>query len=152
MLKTGVSRVITLVFLFLPRCSFPTQYSISIILRMRYGESLAKSMTKLEKLDFIHKKVQLDLEFLQTFIENNVIQNFLRFKVANRHLSLLHAYDICQKTLLNEEISNKYKLVRTLAFNLKSLKNDLKRVFSNIDFAHGTTVFLTSKNKSILKV
>ena len=84
--------------------------------------------------------------------KNNIIPNFLRFKVANRHLSLSHAYDIYQKILLNEEISNKYKLVRTLAFNLKSLKNDLKRVFSNIDFVHGTTVFLTSKNKSILKV
>ena len=53
--------------------------------------------------------------------------------------------------MLNEEISNKHKLVRTLAFNLTSLKNDLKCVLNIIDFVHITTVFLTSNNKNILK-
>ena len=49
-------RVISLVFLFLVRCRFPTQFSIISILRKRYGENLVKSVRKLEKLDFKHKK------------------------------------------------------------------------------------------------
>ena len=70
----------------------------------------------------------------------------------NRHLPSSHAYNICQKRLLNEEISNKNKLVWTLEFNLTSLKNDLKCVLNIIDFVHTTTVFLTSNKKNILKV
>ena len=77
---------------------------------------------------------------------------FLRFKLANRQLSSSHAHNICQKKLLKEEISNKHKLVRTLAFNLTSLKNDLKCVLNIIDFVHITTVLLTSNYKNILKV
>ena len=145
-------RVIALVFLFLVRCRFPTQFSIINILRKRYGENLVKSVRKLEKLDFKHKKAQLDLEFLQTCKKNNVIPKFLRFKSASRQLSSSRAYKICQKRLLNEEISNKHKTVRTLAFSLTSLKNELKYVLNIIDFVHITTVFLTSNNKNILKV
>ena len=47
----------------------------------------------------------------------------------------------------------KYKLVRNLAFNLTSLKNNnLKCVLNIIDFVNISTVFLTSNNKNILKV
>ena len=138
MLKTRVLRVITLVFLFLVKCKFPTQFSIISILRKRYGENLVKSVRKLEKLDLKHKKAQVDLEFLQS-CKKNVIPKFLRSKLANRHLSSSHVYNICQKRLLNEEISNKHKLVRRLAFNLTSLKNGLKCVLNIIDFVHTTT-------------
>ena len=130
MLKTGVLRVITLGLLLLVRCRFPAQFLIIGILRKRYGENLVKSVRKLKKLDFKHKKAQLNLEFLQTCKKNNVIPKFLRFKLANRQLSTSHAYNICQKRLLNEEISNKHKLVGTLAFNLTSPKNDLKCVLN----------------------
>ena len=133
-------------------CRFPTHSSIISILRKRYGENLVKSVRTLEKFDFKHKKTQLDLEFLETCKKNNVIPKFLRLKLANRQLSSSHAYNISQKRLLKEGISNKHKLVRTLAFNLASLKNNLKCVLNIIDFVHITTVFLTSNNKNILKV
>ena len=101
----GVLHIITLVFLFLGRCRFPTQFSIIGILRKRYGENVVKSIRKMKKLDFRDKKAQLDLEFLRTYKENNIIPKFLKFKLANRQLSALHAYNIYQKGLLNEEIS-----------------------------------------------
>ena len=100
---------------------------------------MVKLVRKLDKLDFKHKKAQVDLQFLQ-------------IKLANRQLLSSHAYNICQKRLLNEEISNKHKTVRTLAFSLTSLKNELKCVLNIIDFVHITMVFLTSNNKNILKV
>ena len=113
---------------------------------------MVKSIRKLEKLDFKHEKAQVDLEFLKTCKKNNVIPKILRFKLANRQLSSSPAYNICQKRLLNEEIFSKHKLVRSLAFNIKSLKNDLKCVLNIIDFVHLATVFLSSNNKNILKV
>ena len=103
---------------------------------------MVKSVRKLGELDFKYKKAQLDLEFLQTCKKNNVISIFLRFKLANN----------LSKQILNEEISNKRKLVRALAFELTSLENYLKCVLNIIDFVHITTVFLTSNNKNILKV
>ena len=139
-------------FLLLVRRRFPTQLSIISILPKRYGERLVKPVRKLEKLDFKYKKAQFNLEFLQTFKKDNVIPKFLRFELANRHLSSSHAYNICQKRLLNEEISNKHTTVPTLAFNLISLKNELKCVLNIMNFVHITTVFLTSNNKNILKV
>ena len=115
-------------------------------------KDMVKSVRKLEKLDLKYKKTQLDLEFMQTCKKNNVILKFLRFELANRQLSSSHAYNICQKRLLNEEISNKHKTDRTLAFSLISLKNELKYVLNIIDFVHITTVFLSSNNQNILKV
>ena len=49
--------------------------------------------------------------------------------------------------MLNEEISNQQKLV---AFDLTSLKNDVKFVLHIIYFVNIITVFLTSNNKNIL--
>ena len=143
--------VITLVFLFLARCRFPTQFSIISILQTRYGENLVKCVRKLENLDSKHNKAQLDLEFLQTCKKNNAIPKFLIFWLANRQLQSSHTYNTCKKRLLNEELSNKHKLVWTLAFDLTSLKNNLKFVLHIVDFVNITTVFLTSNNKNILK-
>ena len=69
----------------------------------------------------------------------------MRFKLANRQFSLSHAYNICQKRLLNKEISNNHNLARTLAFNLRHLKSDLKCVSNIIDFVHLITVLKVRK-------
>ena len=119
-------------FLFLVRCRFLTQFSISSILRKSFGENLVKSVRKLGKLDFKHKKVQLDLEVLQACKKINVIPKFLRFKLAKRQLSSSHDYNVCQKILLNEEISNKHKLVRVLAFSISEKR--LKMCFEYYRF------------------
>ena len=79
MLNAKVLHIITLVFLFLVTCRFPTGFSIISLLRKKYGEDLVKSVIKLEKLDFKHSKAQMDLEFLQTWKKKNVITRFFRF-------------------------------------------------------------------------
>ena len=145
-------RVITLVFLFLVRCRFPAQLSIINVLRKRYGDTVVKQVRKLEKLDFKYKKASLDLQFLQTCKRQNVIPNFLNFKVANRRLLTSNAYNICQKKLLNQEISNKRNIVRNLYLKLVHLKDSLKYDLNFIDFIHITTVFLGSNDRNISKI
>ena len=81
----------------------------------------------------------------------NVIPDFLKFKLANRRLLTSNAY-ICQKKLLYQEISNKYKLVRNLNLELVRLKDSLRYDLNFIDFIHITTVFLASNNKIISKI
>ena len=145
-------RIVALVFLFLVRCRFPAKKSIIDILWKRYSENLVKNVRKLEKLDFKHKKATLDLDFLHSCKKQNVIPKFLKFKVANRQLLTSNAYNICQKKLRNQEISNKHKVVRSLNLKLVCLKDSIKYVMNFIDFVHITTVFLASNNRSILKI
>ena len=56
-----------------------------------------KRLEKLEKLDFKYKKASLDLQFLQMWKSQNVILNFLKFKLANTLLLTSNAYNNCQK-------------------------------------------------------
>ena len=145
-------RVIALVFMFVARTRFPVKHSIVNILRKRYGKILVKNVRKFEKYDFKYKKAILDLDFLLTCKEKNIIPKFLRFKVPNRQLQFSNTYNICVKRLLNQEISNKRKLVRTAKQNLTSMKDVLHREMCFIDFVHVTTIFLVSKDKAISKI
>ena len=97
----GMIRVIMSVFLFLVRCRFPAQLSIINVLRKQYGDPVVKLVRKLEKLDFKCKQTLWDLQFLQMCKSQNVILNFLKFKLANRQLLTSNAYNICQKKLLD---------------------------------------------------
>ena len=134
-------RVIALVFMFAARTRFPVKHSIVNVLRKRYGKILVKNVRKFEKYDFKYKKAILDLDFLLTCNEKNIIPKFLRFKVANRQLQFSNTYNICLKRLLNQEISNKRKLIRNAKQNLTSMKDVLHREMCFIDFVHVTTIF-----------
>ena len=90
--------------------------------------------------------------FLYSWKKQNVIPKFLKFKVTNRQLLTSNAYNNCQKKLLNQEISNKQKVVRSLNLKLVCLKDSIKYVMNFIDFVHITTVFLASNNRNISKI
>ena len=89
-------RVIALVFIFNARLRFPSGLSIVEVLRNRYGTDLVRNVRKLEKIDYKYRKLQLDLDFLQTCQHSNVIPKFLRFRMANRNLRSSSAYNTCQ--------------------------------------------------------
>ena len=50
----------------------------------------------------------------------------MQFKSANRKFVNFHAYNICRRRLLNEEIFNKLERVRTLEFEMTSSRNGLE--------------------------
>ena len=58
--------VIVLLFIFIARLRFPSGLSIVEVLCNRYGTDLVKNVRKLEKIDWKYRKLQLDLDFLQT--------------------------------------------------------------------------------------
>ena len=78
--------VIALVLMFVARTKFPVRHSIVNVLWKCYGKILIKNVRKFEKYDIKYKKVILDLDFLLTCKEKNIIQKLLMFKVANRWL------------------------------------------------------------------
>ena len=134
-------RIITYVFLFLGRLRLPAQDSIIKILRRRYGDCLVKKVRKLEKFDFKYRNALLDLEFLQSCKKEKLIPKFLQLKVTNKRLESSEAYLSCQSRLLNQEISIKYKAIRTL-YNKMSF----------IDYVHVVTKFLVLNDKNISKI
>ena len=75
------------VFLFLARVRFPKSKSIAEVIRSRYSENTVKRIRKLEKLDYRLRKAELDLLFLCKCDDNNVIPNFLNFRLANSEIS-----------------------------------------------------------------
>ena len=147
-------RIATLVFLFIARIRFPAQVSYSLIgvLRKRYGRDLVKEVRTLEKLDFKHKKAILDLDFLISCRKNSVFPKFLQFKVSNKQLRASRAYISCQKRLLNQEINNKQKAVKSIQQKVTEVKNSLNCKMSYIDYVHVCNTFLVSNNKNISKV
>ena len=127
-------RVITYVFLFLVRLRFPAQDSTIKILRRQCGDDLVEKVRKFEKFDFKYRKALLDLEFLQLQKKEKLIPKFLQFKVTNKRLESSEAYLSCQRRLLNQEMSVKYKIIRALNDKITSMKNNLYSEMSFIAF------------------
>lgn len=98
-----------------------------------------KNVRKFKKIDFKHKKATLDLNFLLACKEKK-IPNFLRFQVVNKQLKSSNAYSTCLKRLLNQEISNKHKVVESMKQILKSIKNKLHHDTCFIDFVYVTKI------------
>ena len=137
--------IITYVFLFLARLRFPTQDSIIKILRRRYGDGLVKKVRKFEKFDFKYRKALLDLEFLQSCKKEKLIPKFLQFKVANKRLESSEAYLSCQRRLLNQEMSIKYKTIRALNNKITSL------IIIPQTWVHNKDNFINNSDKKRMK-
>ena len=139
-------------FLFIARIRFPASYSLTGVLRKRYGHDSVKEVRTLEKLDFKHKKAILDLDFLISCKKNSVFPKLLQFKVSNKQLRASKAYIFCQKRLLNQEINNKQKAVKSIQQKVIEVKNSLNCKMSYMDYVHVCNTFLVSNNKNICKV
>ena len=129
-------------FLFIARIRFPASYSLIGVLRKRYGSDLVKEVRTLEKLDFKHKKAILDLDFLISCRKNSVFPKFLQFKVSNKQLRVSKTYISCQKRLLNQEIDNKQKAVKSIQQKVTEVKNSLNCKMSYMGYVHVCNTFL----------
>ena len=81
-----ILRVAVLVFLFLARIRFPKNESISSIVRKRYSGDVLKAVRKFEKVDYKLRKTKLDISFLVKCQNENIVPNFLKFRLANKTL------------------------------------------------------------------
>ncbi len=91
----GLACLFAYVLLFVIKCRFPASKSVAEIIRARYDEGVLSKIRRLEKLDFKLRKCVMDVEFLQTCLDNKLIPNFLKFKVTNSVLKSSKAYREC---------------------------------------------------------
>ena len=146
-----LTRVFAYVLLFVIKCRFPGNKSVADIIRGRYDEGTLAKIRRIEKLDFKLRKCELDVEFLQICLDNNLVPNFLKFKVTNSSLKNSKAYRDCQVKLLRQELSNKKSLRRTNLNELKRLKDEVVRVLSVVDFTHIISLFTRSNDATLSK-
>ena len=129
-------RSVTLVFLFIIRIRFPKDLSIATIVRRRYGEEILKDVRKFEKLDKKCRKLEVDIDFLETCDRHDVTPTFVRFKLANTNLRSSAAYADCQKRLLQTELENKINSLSEAKKELSMLYTKLRGRLSFLDFGH----------------
>ena len=145
-------KVFTLVCLFTIRLRFPPSKSIADTIRVRYGEATLKTIRKFEKVDFKKRKAALDINFLKTCRDGDVIPRSLQFRTANANLKNSSTYKDCQKLVLQEEIVDKRKKLDELCKTFLRLKKDLHCTLSYFDFLHVTSLFFDPNIKAIEKM
>ena len=113
-------------------------------------EKILKTIRNFKKVDYKFGKAKLDIDFLIKCQRENVIPNFLQFRLTNKDLRNSVTYIKCQQNLLQTEIKNKKSHQRTLQNEFNRLGNDLQFSLNCIDFAHISAIFVSS-NDSLLK-
>ena len=147
----GLSRVFAYILLFVIKCRFPSGKSVADIIRARYDEETLTKVRKFEKLDFKVRKCQLDVEFIQLCVDNDLVPKFLNFKVTNGMLRGSKTYRDCQRKLLKQELANRRTQHKTKLKEFKSIKNELVRKISLVDYTHLITIFTNSNDKTLSK-
>ena len=110
-----------------------------------------KAIRKFKKVDYKLRKAKLDISFLIKCQNENIIPNFLKFRLANKNLQNSVTYKKCQQSLLQTDIHNKKSHLRTLQNEFNRLRNELQFQLNCIDFAHISAIFLSS-NDNLLKI
>ena len=142
-------KVCVYVLLFIIRLRFPTSESLVHVVNRRYGRGTVQLLRKLEKLDYKHRKAKLDLEFLLSCQEKEVIPNFLYFKLANKRLQTSEAYRNFQNRLLSEEINEKKRRIEQTSKSINLTGNELRRTLNWVDYVHISTKFLLQNDKGL---
>lgn len=141
-------KVAALVLMVVCRWRFPRNKSIANIIRTRYGANAVMLIRKFEKLDFRYRKLLLDIEFLNSCLQDGLIPKFLRFRMANRR-TRPYNYTKYQKLMLQDELTVKQSSLSSVKSQLLSTKCTLNTIFSYLDFSHVCTVFLCGNDNRL---
>ena len=129
-------RSIALVLLFIIRLRFPRELSLATIVRKRYGDDTLKDVRRFEKLDRRCRKLEIDIDYIETCVRHDVMPKFVRFRTANSNLRKSSTYVDCQKRLLQTELSNKNNALNESKKELDIVYTKLRRQLSYLDFGH----------------
>ena len=89
---------------------------------------------QLERLDQKRRKLELDVDFLQTCKQHQTIPKFLLFKVFNYNVPFTLFYKSFLFRLLDFEIKQKRKALKRTEIKLDSVRTDFSNTVSFFDF------------------
>ena len=79
---------------------------------------------------------KFDIRFLVKYQNENIIPNFLKFRLANKNLQNSDTYGKCQQSVLQIEINDKKSHLKSLQNEFNRLRSDLQFRLNCIGFAH----------------
>ena len=124
--------VFALLFLFRVRLRGYTGFHAFI--RDRYGYALLATCRTLEKTVRRRHKAELDLDFLLYCHLNDIVPNFVKFRLYKSSLYATPFYDETTKKLLDMEINYKNKCIAKLTDKSHTLLTSVKSSLSLVDF------------------
>ncbi|XP_069976574.1 uncharacterized protein, partial [Penaeus vannamei] len=131
---------------------FPRGTSIVEILSNRYGRPVLLKYRETEKTDFKIKKLNLDIEFLQTCKNYNIIPKFLQFKVYNHRFTDTKIYRSWLFKLLNYEIRQKTKQLAHESGKYPLLLQNLRNLTSFLDFNCLKGLLTRNNDKDLVRI
>ena len=129
-------RIFTIVFLFIIRCHFPKLKSLSEVVRFSYGNHVLKFIRKFKKLDYRVCKINVDIEFLKSCVENDLCPTFLCYKMSSKRLQNSESDRHSQHLFLQEEISLKTVESEKIIREIQLIRDNLRTVMSFLDWVH----------------
>ena len=133
--------ILTIVFLFIIRTHFPKTKSLIDVIRICYGNNVVNCL----------RKINADIDFLNSCLENELCPTFLHFKMSSNRLQNSETYQRSTRLFLHEEIAFKTESEKIIR-EMQKLKKDLKTVFNFIDWIHVSHKFIENNKKAIKHV
>ena len=131
---------------------FPRNKSVVTVIIERYGRPVLNLYRSLERQDYKIRKIQCDLHFLKCCQSQNLIPNFLKFKLPNRNLQQSRSYRNCQRDLLTSEIRSKNRALRNGLVRKEQLSTQLRSVVYSIDFDYLSDLIKKTNCNSIGRI
>lgn len=144
--------IFSLVYLFIIKLRFPRKYTLTQIIRKRYGDETLKLFRNCEKSEKKTRKVNCDIDFLKKCRNQGLIPKFLKFKLYNFQLTRNRDYINFQEKLLKKEITSQEKKYKSILATNSRLHNLLKEKVSWIDYNHFTQRIASTVEKHIINV
>ena len=136
--------VFTIVFLLIIRTRFPRTKSLINVIRFHYGNNVVKFIRKFEKLDYRLRKINVDIDFLNSCLENDLCPTFLRFKMSSNRLQNSESYQRSTRLFLHEELTFKSIEREKIIREMQKITSDLRMAISFIDWIHVSNKFMES--------
>ena len=121
--------ILTIVFLFIIGTRFRKANSLIDVIRFRYGSNVVKFVRKFEKLDDRLRKINADIDFLNSCLENELCPTFLRFKMSSNRLQNSETYQRSTRLILHEEITLKTVESEKIIREMQKLKKRFENSF-----------------------
>ena len=139
----------SLVLICLSHLRFPRNKSVAAVIIERYGRPVLNLYRSLERQDYKIRKIQCDLYFLKCCQSQDLVPNFLKFKLPNRNLQQSRSYRNCQRDLLACEIRSKNRALRNGLIKKEQLSTQLRSILFYVDFDYLSDLIEKINCKSI---
>ena len=92
--------IFAIVFLFIIRCRFPNSRSLTGVIRSLYDNHGLKIVRKYKKYDYKIRKLSVDIEFLNNYLNHDLCPPFLKYKMSSKRLQTSDKYKISLRVFI----------------------------------------------------